>query len=219
MARLAWKLFEGLGQVSLGHEHIANLIVAHGQIALPSCIIWIGFGEAVSNGEAGLEALQGFGQVSLGHEHVAHLVVGDRQIALPSGIVRIGFGETVPNCETGLEGFQGFRQVSLRHEHVANLDRRRPTDPAASRRCRDRLWRAGLEWRDCLGRTSRLRAGFLGPRARRPPCRRRPRDRAAIRRCWDRLWRAGLRMARLPWKDFKASGRFPCATSTSPTLS
>ena len=60
MLRLPWK-DSGFGQVSLGHEHVANLLVADREIALPAGVIGIGLGEAVCNVETALEGFKASG--------------------------------------------------------------------------------------------------------------------------------------------------------------
>ncbi len=71
-----------------------------------------------------------------------------------------------------------------------------------------------------LGSFAAPRAGFLAPPARRPPCSVRSQTGQALPFGIAGIapWRAGLE-----WRDWlgrtsSASGRFPCATSTSPTL-
>ena len=72
--------FEGLGQVSFGPASTSPDSVAWltERSRLPSGIVGIGLGEAVSNREAVSEALERLGQVSLRHEHVANPLVGTR---------------------------------------------------------------------------------------------------------------------------------------------
>ena len=82
--------FERARQVALGHQHVADLLVRHRQIALPAGVAGIGLSQALGDGEAVAIGFQRAGQVALGHLHVAHLVVRHRQIALPAGVSGIG---------------------------------------------------------------------------------------------------------------------------------
>ena len=52
MARPSRKALSALGQVALGHQHIAHLVIGDGEIALPSGVVGIGLGEALADGEA-----------------------------------------------------------------------------------------------------------------------------------------------------------------------
>ena len=46
---------ERVGDVALVNEHVADLDVRDGQVALPSGVFGVGLGEAFSDGEGGLE--------------------------------------------------------------------------------------------------------------------------------------------------------------------
>ena len=46
---------ESGSEIALRHLHIANPLIADAKVDLPSGISWIGFGEAVCDGEAVLE--------------------------------------------------------------------------------------------------------------------------------------------------------------------
>ncbi len=117
--------------------------------------------------------------------------------------------------EAVAEGFQRLGQISLRHEHIAHAYHRRPRDRAASRHYRDRPWRDGLQSRGCRGRISAPRADFPAPRAI-ADLRRRPRDPLpSLRIGLGETVSNGEAVA----EGFQASARFPCTTSTSPTLS
>ena len=87
--------FQRLGEIALRHQHVADLVVGDGEIALPAGIAGVGLGQAVGNGEAVLVGFQRLGEIALRHQHVADPVVGDGEIALPAGIAGVGLGQAV----------------------------------------------------------------------------------------------------------------------------
>src|SRR5215510_15032367 len=81
------------GEVALGAEHVADLVVRQGQVALPAGVAGVGPGEALEDRERGLVGIKRGGEVALGAEHVADLVVRQGQVALPAGVAGVGPGE------------------------------------------------------------------------------------------------------------------------------
>ena len=75
------------------HQHVADLVVGDGEIALPVGIAGVGLGQAVGDGEAVPVGFQRLGEIALRRQHVADLLVGDGEIALPAGIGGVGLGQ------------------------------------------------------------------------------------------------------------------------------
>ena len=82
-------------EIALRHLHVADLVVADREIALPARIAGVGLRQALANGEAvGIGFQRGF-EIALRHLHVADLVVADREIALPARIAGVGLRQAL----------------------------------------------------------------------------------------------------------------------------
>jgi len=88
---------------------------------LPAGVVWVGLGQALSDGEVVAEEFQSLRQIALHHHYVADVFVSYWQITLPDRVVWVGLGQALSDGEGPAEQFQRFRQVSLRHQHVADL--------------------------------------------------------------------------------------------------
>ena len=75
MARQSLIRFQRVGQIALGHLHVADLVVRYRQVALPSGVAGVGLRQALPDGETRLIGGQRGGQSALRHLHVADLVV------------------------------------------------------------------------------------------------------------------------------------------------
>src|SRR4029453_14666797 len=73
-------------KITLCLLHGADHAPGHCEITLPARIAWVGFGEALGNGEAVLVGFQRGDKVALRHLPIAHVLVADRQVALPARI-------------------------------------------------------------------------------------------------------------------------------------
>ena len=51
------KRFQRVGEIALRHQHVADLVVGHGEIALPAGIVGVGLGQALADREAGAIAM------------------------------------------------------------------------------------------------------------------------------------------------------------------
>ena len=98
---------EGAGEVALGRAHVAELVPADGEVALPLGVAGVGGGEPVGDVLAFGEGLEGAGQVALGRAHVAELVPADGEVALPLGVAGVGGGELVGDVLAFGEGLEG----------------------------------------------------------------------------------------------------------------
>ena len=109
------------GKVALRLHHVAQLLVADREVALPLGVVRIARGEVGGDGHAGAEGVAGAGEVALRLHHVAQPVVADREVALPFRVVRIAGGEAGADVHAGAEGVAGASEVALRLYHLAQL--------------------------------------------------------------------------------------------------
>src|SRR5512143_1547189 len=64
--------------IVLRQQDVADLVVGHGEIALPAGIAWIALGETINDGEALAIGFERLGEIALRHQDVADLVEGHR---------------------------------------------------------------------------------------------------------------------------------------------
>ena len=83
------------GEVASRELHVAELVIGHGEIALPFGIVGIGLGQAVGNGEFLGIGLERGGEVALRELHVGDLFIARSEVALPAGITGIGLGQSL----------------------------------------------------------------------------------------------------------------------------
>ena len=74
-------------QVALSAQHVADVAVADGEIALPVCIARVLLGKLLGNSKAVVVALERASQIALSALHVANVLVAQGGFALVIGAV------------------------------------------------------------------------------------------------------------------------------------
>ena len=100
--------------------HLADLVVADRQVALPPGVARIGGGQLLGDRDAGLVARERGLQIALGLLHFADLFMADRQVALPPGIARIGRDQLLADRDAGLVARERRLQVAMGSLQVAD---------------------------------------------------------------------------------------------------
>ena len=121
MARPASKGLKRAGEIALRRAHVADPLVADGEVALPFRVARIGGGEALADGKAGLKGLKRAGEIALRRAHVADPLMAYGEVALPFRVARIGGGKALADGKAGLKAFKRAGEIALRHAHVADL--------------------------------------------------------------------------------------------------
>ena len=88
MARARPEALQRRAQIALRHLHIADLLVAHREVALPTGIARVRRRQTLADGMARPEARQRRVQSSLRHLHAAYPFVAHREVALGSKVIR-----------------------------------------------------------------------------------------------------------------------------------
>src|SRR6516225_7811803 len=109
-----------LGEVALASEHVTNLVMRDGKVALPSGISGVGLGEAFLDGERPSIPIERPRKFALSLKYFCDLSLRDAEVVLPSGISRVGLGEAFSDGQRGLVGGERLGKVALGADHIAD---------------------------------------------------------------------------------------------------
>ena len=112
---------ECASQVALSALHVADSLVAKGEIALPARIAWVLLGKLLTDSKAVAVALERASQVALSALHVADSLVANGEIALPARIAWILLGKFLGNSKAVAVALERASQVALSALHVADF--------------------------------------------------------------------------------------------------
>src|SRR4030088_3351920 len=95
------KILQGVVELPLPRERVADLAVTGRQIMLPTRILGVGGCEALGTGEERAIDLERLVELSLVEQQTADSVVQHERAAVPIGIARVGGGKAFGNCQAG----------------------------------------------------------------------------------------------------------------------
>ena len=101
--------------------HLADFLIRHGQVALPTQVAGFCLSQPFPNRETVEVGLQSLRQIPLRLLHVADPVIRHGQIALPARVAGFCLCQPFHNHQPVAVGLQRLSQIPLRLLHVANL--------------------------------------------------------------------------------------------------
>ena len=113
---------QGLDQVPLSTQHVADSVVAHTQIVLPNRVARIALRQTLGNCHGFAIGIQGLHQVPLSAQHVADSVVAHTQVALPNRVARIALSQTLQRAPADFQQNKLWRQTGYPVQRLPTLE-------------------------------------------------------------------------------------------------